>query len=210
MSEAVAPNGNDGSDRRRHSRGAERQDALAQPAAVRRPRGDRLDRLYGPRQFRHQHPGRREIRLCAAVGRADGQCHRHAVPGAVGQARHRHRAQSGRNVPRAFSAARRLCLVDRQRSGGDGDRPRRIPRRRHRSVAAVAHPAGRRHGRHGRADLRHSDVRRAGVSPDRTHHRRARRRHRALLSRRNVHRADRLGRGGRSAASFRDCRTPAR
>ena len=26
----------------------------------------------------------REIRLRAAVGRADGQCHRHAVPGAVG------------------------------------------------------------------------------------------------------------------------------
>ena len=27
------------------------------------------------------------------VGRARGQCHRHAVPGVIGQARHRHRAQ---------------------------------------------------------------------------------------------------------------------
>ena len=138
----------------------------------------------------------REIRLCPAVGRADRQCHRHAVPGAVGQARHRHGAQPRRTVPRAFSQARRLGAVDRQRSGGDGDRPCRIPRRRHRSFAAAAHPADRRHGRHGRADLRHPDVRGARLSPDRDHYRRLGRRDRALLSRRNVHRADRLGRGG--------------
>ena len=75
MSDAVARecgrgHGDDGSDRRGHPRGSGRQDALAQPAPVRRPGGDRLDRLYGPRQFRHQHPGRGEIRLCAAVGGA--------------------------------------------------------------------------------------------------------------------------------------------
>ena len=71
MSDAtVARTGIYGSDRRRHPRGSVRQDALAQPAPVRRPGGDRLDRLYGPRQFRHQHPGRGQIRLCAAVGGA--------------------------------------------------------------------------------------------------------------------------------------------
>ena len=36
------------------------------------------------------------------------------------------------------------------------------------------------------------------------------RRDRALLSRRNVHRAGRLGRGGDRQPSFPDCRTPAR
>ena len=44
---------------------------------------------------------------------------------------------TGRNlaetVPRAFPAARGLGHVGRQRGGGDGDRPRRIPRRRHRA-----------------------------------------------------------------------------
>ena len=168
-----------------------------QPAVVRRSRGDRLDRLHGPRQFRDQHPGRREIRLCAAVGRAAGQCHRHAVPGAFGQARHRHRAQSRRNVPRAFSAARRLCAC-----GSSAKWRRWRPISPNSSAARsvfrylLHYPLDRRHGRHRRADLRHPDVRRTRVSPDRNHHRRLGRRHRPLLSRRNVHRADRLGRGG--------------
>ena len=37
--------------------------------------------------------------LWVVLCRADGQCHRHAVLGVVGQARHRHGAQLGRNVP---------------------------------------------------------------------------------------------------------------
>ena len=88
------------------------------------------------------------------------------------------------------------ALMDRQRDRGDGDRPRRIPRRRDWSFAPAAYPAPRRHGRHGRPHLRHPDVRRPRVSPDRTHHRRARRRDRPLLSRRDGHRPGRLGRGG--------------
>ena len=60
----------------------------------------------------------------------------------------------------------------------------------------AAYPAHRRHGRHGRPHLRPSDVRRPRVSPDRTDHRLARRGDRPLLSRRDRHRPDRLGRGG--------------
>ena len=135
---------------------------------------------------------------------------RDAVPGAVGQARHRHRAQSGRIVPRAFSETGGLGSLDRQRGRGDGDRPRRIPRRRDRPFAPAAYPAHRRHGRHGRPHLRHPDVRGPRVSPDRAHHRLARRGDRALLSRRDVHRADRLGARRGSAALFRSFPTPAR
>ena len=50
-------------------------------------------------------PGRGEIRLQPAVGGGDGQPDRHAVPGAVGQARHRHQPQSGGDVPRSVFAA---------------------------------------------------------------------------------------------------------
>ncbi len=202
--------GTDRPDGRGHSRGAGRQDAVVEPAAVRRTGGDRLDRLYGPRQFRDQYPGRREIRLCAAVGRAGRQRRRDAVPGAVGQARHRHRAQPRRNVPRAFSAAGRVGAMDRQRSGGDGDRPRRIPRRRDRPFAAAAYPADRRNGRHRRPDLRHPDGPGTRVSSDRDHHRRSGRRHRGLLPRRNVHRAGRLARGGAAQRGSACCRTLAR
>ena len=66
----------------------------------------------------------------------DGQRRGDAVPGAVGQAWHRHRAQSGRDVPRAFSETGGMGALDRQRGRGDGDRPRRIPRRRDWSLAA--------------------------------------------------------------------------
>ena len=54
--------------------------------------------------------------------------------------------------------------VGRQRGGGDGDRPRGIPRRRDRPVAAVPHAAARRHGRHRDRDLRHPAVRAAAAS----------------------------------------------
>ena len=116
--------------------------------AVRGARGDRLDRLYGPRQFRDQHPGRRRVRLRAALGGAAGEPDRHAVPGAVRQARHRHRPEPGRNVPRAIPSPGRLCDVGRQRGRRDGDRPRRVSRRRHRALAAVQAAAARRHGGH--------------------------------------------------------------
>ena len=192
-----------------HSRRAGRQGAPVQPVPVRRSRGDRLDRLYGPRQFRHQHPGRLEIRLFPALGRAAGQYRRHAVPGSVGQARHRHRTQSRRTLPRAFSQARRLGFMDRQRSGGDGDRPCRIPRRRHWPVAASAYPADRRHGDHRRADLRHSDGGSARLSPDGDHHRRlwsARSRF-AISSKCSSRRS--IGARRRSIPSRRNCPTPA-
>ena len=75
---------------------------------------------------------------------------------------------------------------------------------------SAAYPADRRHGRHGRPHLWHPDVRRPRVPPDRTHHRRARRRDRPLLSRRDGHRPSRLGARRGLAAWFPVCRTPAR
>ena len=50
---------------------------------------------------------------------------RHAVPGAVRTAWHRHRAQPGGAVPDAFPAASRHRDVAGQRSRGDGHRSRR-------------------------------------------------------------------------------------
>ena len=121
---------------------------------------------------------------------------------------------TGRNLAElcrdAFSAAGRLGAVDRQRSRGDGDRPRRIPRRRHRPVAVAAYSAARRHGHHRDADLRNPDVRRTGVSPDRAHHRRARRRHRRSATSPRCSSRQSTGARRRSTAWLRCCRTPAR
>ena len=59
----------DGPHGRRRPQGARRPPSRpARLPAVRRPGGHRLDRLYGSGQFRHQHPGRRAIRLHPAVG----------------------------------------------------------------------------------------------------------------------------------------------
>ena len=52
----------------------------------------------------------------------------------------------------------------RQRDRRDGDRPGRVPRRRHRPVAAVPHAAARRHGGDRGRDLRHPAVREAAAS----------------------------------------------
>ena len=162
---------------------------------LRRAGGDRVHRLYGPRQFRHQHPGRRQIRLRPLVGGAAGQSDRHAVPGAVGQARHRHRAQSRRDVPRAFPPARGLRHVGGERDRRHGDRPGGIFGRRGRAVAVVPHAAARRHDRHGHRHLRHPDGGEPRLPPGRIDHRQLRGDHRALLPDRDIHRPCRLGRG---------------
>ena len=75
--------------RSNRARGPNRVDRPAprcgQVPPLRRTRGRCVDRLHGPRQFRDQHPGRRSAWLHAVVGRGAGQCHRHVVPGALGQ-----------------------------------------------------------------------------------------------------------------------------
>ena len=172
--------------------------------------GRRLDRLHGSRQFRHQHPGRREIRLQPALGRAAGQHDRHAVPGAVGQARHRHRPQSRGNVPRPFFQAGGHRDVGGERDRRHGHRSRRISRRRGRPRAAVQDAADLRHGRHRRHHLRHPDGGEPRLPPGRADHRQLGRHHRALLSDRDVHRAGRLGRGGLSFGACRKSPTPRR
>ena len=142
-------------------RAARRFDGLL---GLRRAGGDRLDRLYGPGELRHQHPGRGQVRLRPALGGVARQRDRDAVPGPVGQARHRHRPQPRGIVPRSFSAAGRLGDVDRQRDRRHGDRSRRISRRRHRTCSAVAHAAVRRNGGHRSRNLRSVDVRSASAS----------------------------------------------
>ena len=171
---------------------------LARLLGFRRSRGYRLDRLRRPGQLRHQHPGRREIRLRAAMGGRARQSDRDAVPGAFGQARHRHRPQSGGDVPRSLSAADRAGDVGRQRDCRHGDRSRRIPRRRHRTFTAVSHAALGRNGRDRDPDLRPVDVRALRLPADRADHRRHGERDCALLRRRDVHCADRLGLGRRA------------
>ena len=156
-----------------------------------------VDRLYGPRQFRHQHPGRRQIRLRAALGRGGGQPRRHAVPGLVGQARHRHGVEPRRTLPAALSPSRHRADVARQRGRRHGDGPCRIPRRRHRLVAAPRDPAAGRHGHHGTRHLRDPAPRAAWLPLARDRHRGAGRRHRRVLPRRGADRAGRLG-GGRA------------
>lgn len=96
---------------------------------------------YMDRQLRHQHSGRGEIRLQPAVGGGDGQPDRHVVPGAVGQAGHRHQSQSGGDVPRPVFTAGSDRHVAAQRSGGDGHRSGGVSRRGDRAGAAVPYAA---------------------------------------------------------------------
>ena len=77
---------------------------------------------------------------------------------------HRHRSQPCGNVPRPVSTPGGLGDVGGQRDCRHGDRPRRIPRRRDRAVAAVSDAAPRRDGRYRDRHLRHPDVRRIPAS----------------------------------------------
>ena len=63
----------------------------------------------------------RQVWLRSSVGGADGQSDRDAVPGAVGKARHRDRAQPRRNVSRRISVERRVGNVGGERNCRDGD-----------------------------------------------------------------------------------------
>ena len=182
-------------DGRGRPRGAGRSPARrAGLPAVRRTRGDRLDRLHGPRQLRHQHPGRRPVRLPSALGRRAGQSGRDAVPGALGQARHRHRPEPGATLPDAFPPPAGLRHVDRQRGGGDGDRPRRIARRRHRPEPAVRPAAADRPADHLRRDLHPAAAAGTRLPADRDGDRGVHRRDRRLLPDRAVRRPARLAR----------------
>ncbi len=162
--------------------------------AVRRPRRDRLDRLHGPGQLRHQHPGRRPLRLSPALGRRAGQSGRDAVPGALGQARHRHRPEPGTALPDAFPPPPGLRHVDRQRDRRDGDRPRRIARRRHRAEPAVRPAAADRPADHLRRDLHPPAAPGTRLPADRDGDRGVHRRDRRLLPDRTVRRPARLAR----------------
>ena len=143
---------------------------LARLPAVRWPRSDRLDRLHGPRQLRHQHPGWGAVRLSAAVGRSARQPGRHAVPGALRQTGDRHRPQPRTALPHAFPPPAGLHHVGRQRGRRDGDRPRRISRRRHWPQSAVRPSAADRPADHLCGDLRLAAAAGPGLSATRDGH----------------------------------------
>ena len=96
--------------------------------------------------------------------------------------------------------------VGGQRDRRDGDRSRRISRRRHWPVAVVPHAAARRHGGHRDRHLCAAELRAIRLPPARTHHRRHRRHDLPLLCRRNVHRAGGLGERGLSSRGAADRR----
>lgn len=158
-------------------------------AAVRRPGRDRVDRLHGPRQLRDQHPGRRRVRLPAALGRAGRERDRDAVPGDVGEARHRDRPQSRRAVPRPLPGAGRVGHVDRVGDRRDGDRSRRIPRRRARIRVVVSPVAVRGDDRDRVRNLRDPGARKTRFPAAGGCDRGAGRRDRRVLSRRTADRA---------------------
>ena len=113
-----------------------------------RPGPGSVDRLHGPGKFRDEHRGRREIWLPAALGGAARECDRDAVSGAVRQARHRDRPKSCGALPRAAAAPGGVGDVGGQRDRRDGNRPRRISRRRDRALLAVQDTLAARYDRY--------------------------------------------------------------
>ena len=201
--------------RRRLTSGAEPTAAAAVARAAARDPGRAraglrgLHRLRRPRQLRHEHRGRRQVRLPAAVGAAQRQPHGDADPEPVGQDRHRHRAEPGRAVPRSLPAAGRVGPVDPGRAHRHGHRPGRVRRRRDRAEPALPRAAllGRAHHRGRRLrDPRPADQ---GLPALRGRHRRAARAHHPRLPLR--HAEDRLRRRARPPrASSRASRGPTR
>ena len=89
--------------------------------ALPRPRLRRRRRLHRPRQLRHQHRRRRQVRLPAALGRPRREPDRDGRADPVGEARHRHRQEPRRALPRELLAAHLDRPLAAGRAGGDGD-----------------------------------------------------------------------------------------
>ena len=66
----------------------------------------RFDCLYGPGELRHQHPGRRPVRLPPGLGGRDLEPDGHAGAIALRQAGHRHRDEPAGDDPPGVSSAR--------------------------------------------------------------------------------------------------------
>ena len=116
-----------------------------------------------------------------------------AVPGAVGQARRRHRPLARRTLPRPAAAPAGGGDVAGQRGGGDGDRPRGVLGRGDRVVVAAGVAAAGRVGDHRRPDVRAAGGGRLGVSPGGAGDRGLGRRDRRRVRGRTVVRAAGLG-----------------
>ena len=123
------------------ARGAAPPRSVARDADDARPGVRRLDRLRRSGQLRHQHRGRRPLRLPPALGRARGELDGHADPVPVGQARDRHRQQPSRELPGALPALDVLGNVGAGRDHLDVHRHRRVPRRGARAQPALPRPA---------------------------------------------------------------------
>ena len=182
------------------------------PAPVHRACVRRVRRLHRPGQLRHEHRRRLEVRLHARVGdrrlEPDGDAH----PDAVREARHRHRTEPPRGLPRALLAPDVARAVGAGRGDRDGDGPRRVPRRCDRLPPALRHRPLPRDADHGRDDVRDPRAATLRLQAVRGRDHRLRRRDRGVLHRRALVRppAARDGREARgrsrsSAAASRCC-----
>ena len=123
-------------------------------------------RLHRSRQLRDQYPGWRQVRLCAAVGRAARQPDGDAGAVPLGQAGGGHVSESPRAVPRAPSTVDERRPVGSGGGHGDGDRCRRVSGRGARFEFAVWRSAFHRRAHHRGdrvCDPRASAARRAPV-----------------------------------------------
>ena len=134
-----------------------------------------------PGNFATNVPGRRPVRLPAALGRAHGQPHGHAGAVPVGQARHRHRPQPARAGPRALPARAHRRPLAAGRSDGDGHRRRRVHGRGARPEPALRRAAAGGRPDHRRHRVRHPRAAASRLSPLRAGHHRPARHHLARL-----------------------------
>ena len=123
------------------------------PLALPRPGLHRRRRLHRPRQLRHQRQRRGQVRLHAAVGRPRRQPGRDGGPGAVGEARHRHRQKPRRALPRTVQPPHLDLPLAAGGDRRDGLRHRRDRRRLARPQPPLRHPALRRRADHRRRHL---------------------------------------------------------
>ena len=159
---------------------------MARVLALHRSGVRRVRCVHRPWKLRDEHSGRCGLRLPSALGRRARQSHGDALSGTLGEARHRNWEKPCGTLPRACSQAARLCNVDRQRVRGDGDRPRRVPRRDRRALLALSHSDAGRRRNHGGRYVRHTRAPPLRFPSDGSAHRFVRRRRRRLLHRRNA------------------------
>ena len=113
-----------------------------------RPGVRRRRRVHRPRQLRHEHRRRGEVRLHAGLGDRRREPDGDARPVPVGQDGHRDRPQPAGAVPRALQEAGHARAVAAGGGDRDRDRPGGVRRRRDRAQPALRRAAVRRRPDH--------------------------------------------------------------